>query len=231
MMRLLWLICLIGSLLVGVVCSQEPESNPDPSSITWIVVPKRIDKNIHFILDLSGSMNPNQIKLAIDCFLTIAGQNTDDMNIAITVFGLDAKRWGGVDGVTPRGWVSLPSKDHLDAANEWLSSVSIDDDDTCLTSAIHTIDTKSIHKVGGNIDEITVVIISDLMFSDHRISSDALKSVQKIRKKNNVPPINVGFIGILTNSNRINDLTLFKVPYWAGHLGPVKIDEPPPLPH
>jgi len=202
-MRRTFLAFLLCVTLATTAGSQDP-----PEMVKWVIPPPVIHKNIHFILDRSGSMNPDQLASAMGCFLMIASQSVDEINIAITVFGKNAERWDGLpDDNTPKQWAALPSQTALDAAKEWLATVDINDAETRVETAIRTIDTKIIRPGnqdtpgGHDIDEVSVIVISDLELTNWpQDLLGAVNTIRRAREANQAHDFNLGFVGIKTNT-------------------------------
>jgi hypothetical protein len=203
---------------------ESPEEKP-PEIIKWAIPPQVIYKNIHFILDRSGSMSTEQLASAMGAFLGLAEQAVDEINIAITVFGQEAVRWDGTpDEHTPHGWAGMPSKIGLDAAKDWLNKVAVNGSSTVVGTAIATVDTRPVPRhPGGNLDEVTVIIISDLIFDNY--PSDLLGAIQTLKKArdgNHCKGISFGFIGVHTSVSSltsIRDLSL-RENFWVAYTGP-----------
>jgi hypothetical protein len=216
-------------VLLGVVYtpawSQDPpvQEKKAPELVQWAIAPDVVHKNIHFILDRSGSMSADQLASAMGCFLMVAAQPTDEVNIAITVFGENAVRWEGApDERTPRGWASMPSQENLDAAKQWISTVELNSSSTKVEEALRTVDTKVIERPGDDIDEITVIIISDLIFDNYPESLlNAVSGLRNARVDNHAKDFNLGFVGIKTSVGRLTELRDLsrRRGFWLAYIG------------
>jgi hypothetical protein len=174
----------------------------------------------------------------------VAAQSVDEINIAITVFGSEAVRWDGLpDEKTPKGWASMPSQEGLDAAKEWLSTVYVNNSTTAVDTAIRTVDTRIVLRVGGDINDETVIIISDLLFDNYPGALlGSIVVMQHEREKNGARPASVGFVGIGAASARLADLRKIskRENFWLAYVGdpPAEeeeeedeiLDPPSPLP-
>lgn len=224
-MKRLFLALMLSSLIVAPVWPQDspPAEKKAPEVVQWVIAPEVVHKNIHFILDRSGSMNADQLASALGCFLMIAEQSVDEINMAITVFGENAVRWEGVpDERTPRGWASMPSQTSLEAAREWLTTVEINSGSTCLHEALNTVDTKIVERLGGDIDEITVIVISDLLFDNYPSSLlGAVNTLRKARSDNNAHELSFGFVGIRANAGSLTNLRNLsrREGFWLAYIG------------
>lgn len=191
--------------------AQTTEPKPperEPEIIQWNIAPEGIHKNIHFILDRSGSMSAEQLTSAMSCFLTVAGQATDEINIAITLFGQDTVRWPGCpDENTPPQWASLPSQENLEAARIWIATTPVNGNSTQVSDAISSVDNKPIARTGGAINEVTVIIISDLQFDSFPGSITApLQKLREARQKNGCKDMSFGFVGIYATPDSLGRL-------------------------
>lgn len=126
----------------------------------WILPPQpgQITKNIHLVVDFSGSMNADQVSEAISQTLSIVSQSVDEVNIKVTVFGGTYTIWPGVENKSQPGWTALPDANAIKLLEEWLRTVSIDGDSTKLSEPLFVAATENIQK--------TIIIISDLFFDD-----------------------------------------------------------------
>ena len=216
---------MLSSLIVAPVWSQDspPEEKKAPEVVQWAIAPDVVHKNIHFILDRSGSMNPDQLASAMGCFLMIAEQSVDEINMAITVFGENAVRWEGIpDERTPRGWASMPSQTSLEAAREWLTTVEINNSSTCLDEALKTVETRIVERLGGDINEITVIVISDLLFDNYPSALlGAVNSLRKARSDNHAHELSFGFVGIRANAGTLTNLRNLsrREGFWLAYIG------------
>lgn len=141
-------------LMFSPVSAQEME---------MVIPPRRdqITKNIHLIIDYSGSMEPEEIRMAVNQAIMIAGQPGDEFNVAITVFGQDYVRMEILDEECELGpnWMAMPSQDHLDTIIDFLGSVAINDNSTLAEEAVRA-------AINEEIDDLTVIIISDCVIQD-----------------------------------------------------------------
>lgn len=201
----------LGLFLAAVCYSQDPptqDKKSEPEVIQWSIAPQVVHPNIHFILDRSGSMNVNQLNSAMSCFLYIAEQNIDEINIAITIFGQDAKRWDGCpDENTPKGWASLPSEDALKAARAWVAETPINSSSTRLDEALKTVDRAVVPRKGDDISDITVIIISDLCFDNFPAAlTQQIEEIRNQRNQNQCHSIDFGFVGIYASQNVLENV-------------------------
>lgn len=195
--------------LTPLMAQDSPAEREAPTeNIRWEIAPEQIHRNIHFLIDRSGSMNANQIASAMSTFLTVAEQAVDEINIAVTIFGKDAKRWDGVpDERTPKKWAALPSLDNVNAAKAWMRETTIDSSCTKLEEAIATIDERIVERPGADINEITVIVISDLLFDNFPNGlTAAFQAKHQARTINGARRISIGFIGIHSNPGAITNI-------------------------
>lgn len=230
----LGVLALLTLLVVTTTNSQDPQQKA-PEVITWVKTPDVIHKNIHFVLDKSGSMSLTQLTSAMNCFLNIAEQSSDELNIAITVFGERAARWAGKpDDNTPAGWASLPNKENLDSAKEWLKNVEVGTGATRLENAIAQVDARILSRKGGNIDEITVIVISDLLFDGYpKNVIDPIAELRKKRKDNNCSDISLGFVGIYSPKKAVDRIEAIReqLNCWLAYISAPDSEEGELLPH
>lgn len=82
-----------------------------------VVKPKeRLTKRLLLLVDTSGSMSGASFAQALSCVRGLAGQATDDMELAVVSFDTDPARWV-YKGKT---WVSLPNAKAIRAAGRWV---------------------------------------------------------------------------------------------------------------
>ena len=217
---------MLGCVLLTPSWSQDPpptKEKKDSEIIQWAIAPEVVHKNIHFILDRSGSMNADQLTSAMSCFLMVAAQATDEINIAITVFGEDAVRWGGMpDERTPKGWASMPSQTSLNAAKKWLATIAINSGSTNVGRALQTVDTHIIERPGDDINDITVIVISDLNFDNYPDALlGAVNILRKTRMDNHTRDFNLGFVGIHASPGHLTNLRNLarRQGFWLAYIG------------
>jgi len=175
--------------------------------LIWIKEPQpgQIKKNIHFILDKSCSMQSSELTEAITSVINIAEQSVDELNIAITAFGADHKRWEGVeDEHTPKNWAALPSKSALEIANKWMGDVSINNGSTHLENPLMS-------SLSEKIPNLTIIIVSDMQFNGTHTTPDKIarliKELQIKREEAGLDKATVGFYGIRASNNCVKSIT------------------------
>lgn len=147
--------------------------------------PGQIGKNIHFLVDFSGSMDEQAISAAISQTIDIASQSVDEINIKVTVFATDFVTWEGLENKKQPGWTALPDADAISALRLWFETVSINKDNTLITDAVNAALTE-------DIENMTLIVISDMVIADHVDFADNLKRMQAARNNK----ASFGFIGI-----------------------------------
>jgi hypothetical protein len=123
-------------------------------SIVTVIEPQaRITNKIVFLVDVSGSMGGERSLRAIEQVIEVAGQETDDIEIACITFSDETNRWPE-DG----SWRHLPDSDALVEIRTWLGD-KYQGKGTPVTPAI----TRALTE---DKKELTVVIISDGIFDE-----------------------------------------------------------------
>lgn len=177
------IILLYAALFTRFAIAQEP--------LEVIVEPnERITNKLFFLLDKSGSMDGIKINEAISSLNQIINIPTDDIHVAVSIFGETYKRWSGTpDGEKP-GWTLLPSADNLAALQAWINNESPGGDNTKLTDALN-------NALIDPMDNITIVIVSDGNIHesyDHLLRT--LASGQEERKKVGLKPVILTCLGV-----------------------------------
>lgn len=152
---------------------------PTPSlakELEWVIPPEpgQIGKNIHFVVDFSGSMNEEDISAAIKQTIDIASQSVDEINIKVTVFGRNYVTWEGIKNEKQPGWTSLPSNEAIEALAEWFKVVQLDNGDTLVSNPVGA-------ALEEDIDNLTIIVISDMAFTDDEEIFVRIKNLQAIR--------------------------------------------------
>ena len=202
------LILVILLLFPNFASSQEEELEPKAKPQARGVKLGDITKNIHFILDFSGSMHFNEILAAIDQTLKIAEINNDEYNIAVTVFGKHYLRWKGEGN----NWISLPSADNLNLLRGFLSKDEknvkklaniIDDNYTSLQGPLTT----ALSEFSESNKDLTIIIISDLAFDDpdHYLLNIIEKHKEQFIKNSRI--LSVGFISLGSSDRRLERIS------------------------
>jgi len=196
------LIFLLFSILQPVI-AQEPQ-------IEWVRMPERTDitNRIHIFVDVSASMGPSELALAINQALHISEQPIDELNIAITVFGDSHERLQIVDEDSDIGpnWMCMPSQEHIDRIRDFLDDHSVSDAATHLVGALEA-------AINEDIDNISYIVISDCNIMDLHI-------VQEIEL--NGP---IGFIGIGADTRGFFAEVAEEQRWWFGNYA-ISIPEP-----
>lgn len=140
-----------------------------------------ITKNIHFILDYSGSMNKGDLEHQLNLFLGIATQAVDEYNLSISIFGGNSHRMiPGPDcdlSKDYKGWMAMPSGRNIQAIEAWFEQIIplIDKNHTRIVSPIR-------NAIKEKIEELTVFVISDCHFDDKRLLYDGFEEIQEKRE-------------------------------------------------
>ncbi len=131
------------------------------ASVLVCVHPRRaqVHKRLVMVVDCSGSMSPHFAD-AMQAVMEIAGQPTDDMEIAIYAFGTYWARW------PTKGYQKLPDAKALAAADVWLRTAEVGGD-TFVQAPLST----ALREPGPR----TVVLVSDGKF--HNVSDETLRKI------------------------------------------------------
>ena len=154
------------------------EMNPD-------IPPEKgdITKNIHVLFDRSGSMGMTQLAAAYKEVEAIVMQNTDEFNIAVSVFGTNHLRLKVKDKECKLGenWMAMPSMLHYKTILNFVENAPVDGGSTQITTAIEEI-------VKENKQNVTIIVISDCDIEDiYRPLATLKKSKTKFK---------VGFVNV-----------------------------------
>lgn len=101
----------LAALLVAAACVANAQ--------TWKVQPaKPLEvKRLHFVLDVSGSMEHDMSKL-LETVKALAPPGSDELAIKVTVFSEGFKTWER----GKNGWVDLPGPDDMKAARDLIDA-------------------------------------------------------------------------------------------------------------
>jgi len=181
------------------------------SGMEWVIPPEpgQIGKNIHFVVDFSGSMDSAKISQAIKQTLDIASQSVDEINIKVTVFGETYATWEGVKNEKQPGWTALPSKEAIDALSSWMTNVVIDNNNTYVAPPVGM-------ALVEDIEGLTVIVISDMGFTDGSLVYKQIEDIQRFRTY----PATFGFIGIGLRSYSYDSFKsrMTDVPAWFANV-------------
>lgn len=132
----------------------------------------RLNKNVLFIFDCSGSMSSSKIQEALTFFTGLSSQPVDQMQLAILAFDSPDHngngglyRWPGIpepDGPKPilKGWAGLPSLTAIKKATKWVH-------ETRGHAGGGTQVIPAIRKAYQEIkDELSIILVTDGDFSD-----------------------------------------------------------------
>lgn len=194
MLRMFTKVLLLMSLMIPSVIAQDTDGPAPPQVQAEMVIPVRkgdITENIHIIVDKSGSMDENQLRVAIGEAITISSQGLEDLNIAVTLFGADSARLTHRDPDSPIGpnWLRLPSEPNLERIQRFMGT-GINGGGTALLAPLQRAIRENIGNHKGKPRILTIIIISDCEFD----SMDRLRTeIPKILKGR---PVRIGFVGI-----------------------------------
>jgi hypothetical protein len=234
-MRLLCILLLTICCSVGI--AQEPTPQPSAPKLEMIVEQKiPINKNILFIVDRSGSMDNGLLERAITVVLSIVEPEhaIDELNVAAVVFNDRYVRWDGHPSPAgerqpPKGWASLPNPEAVKALNEWVDSYRAG-------GSTHVIPAL-VHGLMEPINELTIVVVSDGIFSDPVGMvgmSDALRNIitdgQKEREKMGLNHAVLLAYGVSTEGSSTGPTDTMKVIGDLGQGGYLHELVPPPPP-
>lgn len=234
------LVLLLSLMLPTLILAQDNQQAPgpnDPPVTEWIKAPEigDITKNIHFIVDFSGSMHPEQIAQAIQQTIDIATKNVDELNIKVTVFANNVETWPGIENDKMPGWTAMPSDDARKNLSEWFTNVNINNGSTYLNLGLQRV-------AETLVEDETVIIISDMMFDDN--PHVILFNIKTL----NGHGVHFGFIGMNATEQYVNilknvflsetnaffcNITFYMAPSDEpdNTLGPPAPPPPPPDPH
>ena len=147
--------------------------------------PGQIGKNIHFLVDFSGSMDNEAIAAAIRQTIDIASQSVDEINIKVTVFARGYATWEGIENKKQPGWTALPDAEAIKSLHHWFEVVELDRGDTLISDPTCAALTE-------DIENMTLIVISDMVFGDGGTFSSSIKRMQEARNHK----ATFGFIGI-----------------------------------
>lgn len=161
-----------------------------------------VTKNIHIILDYSGSMQGKDIQKQLEYLNQIAAQPFDDYNLSISIFGGNSARMTPGDDCDVNeklgpNWMAMPSARNLQAINAWIQreSAQISNSNTRLCQPIQ-------RALRDDVKDLTIIVISDCMLDDKRQLYNSLDELQ--RKRNN-GPAKIGFIDVDDCQHTTND--------------------------
>lgn len=151
-----------------------------------------VTKNIHVILDYSGSMNAEDLQNQLNQFFRVAIHVMDEYNLSVSVFGGTFHRMvPGPDcdlSEDYKGWMSMPSANNIKAIEKWFGEIDL------VVSKDYTVGIPPIRiALLEDIEDLTVIVISDCVFDDKAEMYDAFDDLEKVRKSN---PAKLGFIDV-----------------------------------
>lgn len=171
--------------LLFLVC-QDGQENPSGPRIA--IEPKqKITSNIFFVIDCSGSMQGDRYSKAVDTLISIATQETDELNISALAFDQKQTRWiYQYDGNTPNYWARLPDLDAIERLHAWLGTVC-QNGNTTFIPAITTAFNEPKR-------DLTIIVISDGIFDEDQgeIVASVL-ALQENRRPRHGDAVFVGF--------------------------------------
>jgi uncharacterized protein with von Willebrand factor type A (vWA) domain len=183
-----------------------------------------------FLVDGSGSMNGNKIKAAMSFALSIAEAPLDDLQISITMFGSNVRRWEGTRDINPQtgevvsrvGWSLMPSRDNLERASEWMAG-HFDGGSTYVIPGLRHI-LKSCSNITDDtgpqltpgivqpVEDLTILILTDGVFTDNGAGIvGAIETLQQERVDNGLEPAAIGIIGIDVRNNAKAHLAMTQI--------------------
>jgi len=165
----------------------EPIEPQEPQQLNFVIPPEpgQIGKNIHFVVDFSGSMDRGKLAAAIQQTIDIASQSVDEINIKVTAFAHNRATWEGIENKKQPGWTALPSKEAIEALTEWCYSLQLITHSTYVGDPVRNALTE-------DIENMTVIVISDMCFDDPSDLNGWIVAEQGRR----IHKATLGFIGI-----------------------------------
>ncbi len=166
------------------------------------IMPEKGDvtKNIHVILDYSSSMSAKDLQNQLDQFFAIATQPGDEFNLAITVFAGNTFRLIPGDDCDiseeHERWMAMPSQNNIVAIQKWLENVR-----PFVTRHATRVTPPIIAALSEEIDDLTVIVISDCFFEDKTILYSGFEDAQKKRKDR----AKLGFIDIESCADHLQE--------------------------
>jgi hypothetical protein len=190
-------------------------------------MPIRMTKRLIFIYDCSGSMNSEDLAIAISFVRGVMMQPLDEFEIGIIAFDGATYRWPGIPEPkqtppVPKNWAALPSAPAIEQATQWLQNLN----DNGNTEVIPAIDMALKEKR----DELSIVIVSDGGFHAESTKDilEAIEKGQKWRKDNKLGRVNIMAVGVDDTPN--NALTKIGEVGGLGYFYPAptpEVEEPP----
>lgn len=132
-------------------------------SLTVALAPSTpITKNLLFLVDCSGSMSGEKFARAIGATLEIAGQETDELNVAAIGFDQSRTRWRPPTGhdVLGPNWAKLPDPEVIVSLNAFLSGLCRNGD----TAAVPALELAFAEPV----EHLTIVFVTDGDFNEEQ---------------------------------------------------------------
>lgn len=174
----------------------------------------RITNKMLFLVDCSGSMTGEKLSRAIDQTIEIAGQETDDLQIACIAFDDGQRRW-------PGGWAKLPDPDVLVELRTWLNT-TCRGGNTPIAQAL-------IMAMQEPVRDMTLIIVSDGFFDEETGAlTDLFKGLQEARVTAGLGKVVLVGVGISPSSNTNMDELRHLVSSAEEQNGGYFIVEPPP---
>lgn len=126
-----------------------------------------IKRNVHIIVDMSGSMSPAQINEAVAQALAIASQPSDDFNVAITAFAKNWIRMATIDEECDVGpnWMAMPSADNVAKIQEWFGRINTPEGDISIDIINTFIREPLVTALTEEVEDLSIIVISDCHFN------------------------------------------------------------------
>lgn len=171
---------------------------------SWAVEPEQgqVCKNILFILDISGSMQPEELSRGISTMMMLLEQPIDEMNVAVIAFSDTNYVWPGPSqkgplaeqSKLPSNWLEMPSKEGLAELHDWVKKLK-SGGSTNMHGAVR-------EAVCQNVSPLTIIVITDGQYNglDETVAEphkDLLKYLTELnawRKDKQFEPFTLGFI-------------------------------------
>jgi len=188
----------------------KPEQQPQPRLEMGIRGQQPPGKNVLFLVDTSGSMDGRKVQDAIKTVMRIAEAPLDDLQIAIVNFGSRTHRWPGTRDTDPQNgqvisrnrWSLMPSRDNLRLALTWMHK-NKDGGGTNVVSAVnHAFQSCAGGKGNETVRDLSIIIISDGLFSYYGRLERAIQEGQRVRRRNQMNEAAIGFFGIDDQDNK-----------------------------
>jgi len=165
----------------------------------WKIPPEQgqVTKNILFVIDTSGSMNPGELAGGISTMLTLVEQSVDEMNVGVIAFSDSPVMWSGPSKKSeklPKEWLELPDKDGLEELQKWVMALK-PGGGTNMHAALKLAASQSV-------SPLTIVVITDGVYngrgSDDQVDENNnklvifLNGLNESRKEASLEPFTFG---------------------------------------